>query len=394
MISRPHLPSASATPRWTARVLVGAVLVLLVPATARASEGLKQPATELEATGRATIYHDDLAGARERAVQAALRRGLEQYAGLRIESSTLISKGELIAREVKAHTHGYVRSFEVLRSERESAELVVRVRLVVADEPVAESFRRLIAATSVVLLVDERNLGESTGGAFLRDQLLDPLAGAELTLPPPEVLQELSTQLPSEFFRAPDSATIREIGLRWLSEMVVVARAETEQLDSATAGIGYEVDASVTRPVVAARGELGVFEARTGEPLVLRSFEDVRGSDASSPDRAGREALDELARRMAEALVQELSEEKVRRGFTLQVVVEGPQGADGAPRVRQVLESTRWVEAVELVEEGEDRSVLRARTAEKPVYVIEELRRALEVEIRGFEAGQNLLTLR
>ena len=80
---------------WRPRILAAVTVGCLAAAPSAAAE-LPSPEPTLTATGRAAIYHDDTAGARERAVHAALIRGLERYGGLRIESSTLIKKGELI----------------------------------------------------------------------------------------------------------------------------------------------------------------------------------------------------------------------------------------------------------------------------------------------------------
>lgn len=99
--------------------VVVAAVVAIVGSSLVAAAAPALPSPTLTVSGRATIYHDDLAGARERAVEGALIRALEQYAGIRIEATTLIKKGELIDREVRANTHGFVRSFEVLNTTRE-----------------------------------------------------------------------------------------------------------------------------------------------------------------------------------------------------------------------------------------------------------------------------------
>ena len=74
-------PRANAPVPWIGRPrflhLLLVLTSLLVPFAIRA-DTLETPEPELTATGRATIYQDDLAGARERAVQAALVRGLEE----------------------------------------------------------------------------------------------------------------------------------------------------------------------------------------------------------------------------------------------------------------------------------------------------------------------------
>ena len=188
--------------------LVTAIAAIVGPSLAAAASPAL-PSPTLSVSGRATIYHDDLAGARERAVEAAMIRALEQYAGVRIEASTLIKKGELIDREVRANTHGFVRSFEVLDTTREGNELVANVRVTVAAEPVEESFRRMMSATTTLLLVREANLGQPVDGALLAPVLADPFFTANLVAPPAASLAWLDRGLAAAFYSSPDPATAR-----------------------------------------------------------------------------------------------------------------------------------------------------------------------------------------
>lgn len=368
-------------------IVVVALAALASGVVVSAGEDLEPPSPVLTVTGRAAIYHEDVPGARERAVRAALTRALERYAGLRIEASTLISKGTLVDREVRAHTHGWVRSFEVLDERRDGDELEVEVRVTVAEAPVEETFGRLVPATTTLLLAHETNLGRPVEGRILASILDDPFVGSELVVPPPETAESAAGRVPERFYGAPDPETARELGLRYQVGLLVVARAATTQLDTGPDSLGYEVDPAVLRPVVAAEGDVTVLDARSGRVLASRRFDDIRGSDASDPSRAGVEALHELAAEAKAFVVDALSRHVRELGFPLRVVVTGPQASDGAPRVRQILETTRWVESVALAEESSGRTVLEATCKEKPTYVVEELRQAPEIEITGFDAA-------
>lgn len=368
--------------QWLA-LTAAAVLGLAAVAAAE----LEPPDPTLVATGRATIYHDDVAGARERAVQAALVRGLERYGGLRIEASTLIKKGELIDREVRAHTHGYVRSFEVVESRRDGAELVVTVRLTVAEQPMAESFRRLMSATTTLLLVREANLGQPVAGQILPAILADPFFTSQLVVPSPEQLAAAGQRLPEAFFKAPDAAGVKELGLRMMAGVLIVAWADTRQMASDADALGYEVDAAVTRPVVTARGNLTILSGQTGHTLASHRFDDVRAADATDVVRAGREALHQLAARMREFVVVKLTEYVAELGFPLRVVVRGDAAREGARRVAGVLAATRWVDHVELVRETAGEAILQATCREKPLYVVQELRQAPELRVVRFDAA-------
>ncbi len=362
-----------------------AVVLVLTVAVAGAGT-LQSPSPVVTAEGRATIYHGDLAGARERAVRAGMVRALERYAGLRIEASTLIKKGELIDREVRAHTHGYVRSFEVLDEHRDGNELVVRLRVYVAEAPVDESFARMMSATTTLLLVRESNLGKPIEGRILSAVLADPFFKASLVVPSPEVLRSVRRSLPERFFEDPDPDTVKELGLRYLAGIVVTGWADTRRLESGPGSLGYTVDPSVMRPVAAASGNLAILDGRSGKLIASRRFDDVRGSDASDPARAGLEALNALARQMRTFLVTSLSAHVKALGYPLRITVKGAAAADGARRVREILETTRWVRHVDLVTEKHGTTVLEATCTENPVYVVEELRQAGGISVRRFDA--------
>jgi len=366
--------------------LAAGCLIAALPAIASA-DGLQPPPPALEVSGRAAIYHEDLAGARERAVRAALIRGLERYAGLRIEASTLIRKGELIDREVRAHTHGYVRSFEVVDSRRDGGEMVVEVRLTVAEEPVAASFRRLMSATTTLLLVREANLGRPIEGQILPAMLADPFFTTDLVVPPAERLAELSSKVPAGFYGKPDPGTAKELGLRWLAGVIVAVRADTRELDGGAGSLGYDLDPSVLRPVAAAAGDLTILDGRSGRVLASRRFEDVRASDAAGAERAGRQALTALAGEMRAFVVERLSAHVRELGYPLRVVARGAAAAEGGRRLAQVLETTRWVERVEHLREQAGEAVLQATCRENPFYVVEELRQAPEIRVVRFDAG-------
>jgi hypothetical protein len=373
--------------------LVTAIAAIVGPSLAAAASPAL-PSPTLTVSGRATIYHDDLAGARERAVEAAMIRALEQYAGVRIEASTLIKKGELIDREVRANTHGFVRSFEVLDTTREGNELVANVCVTVAAEPVEESFRRMMSATTTLLLVREANLGQPVDGALLAPVLADPFFTANLVAPPAASLAWAHRGLAAAFYSSPDPATAKELGLRYLAGVIVVASADTKKLDSGADSLGYGVDPGVARPVVAAAGNVTILSGETGSVIASKRFEDVRGSDASDASRAGVKALEDLGARMKQFTIESLSAYVKELGYRLRVVASGDAAVNGAARLRQMLEDTRWVRRVELARQEPGSATLQVSCVERPAYVIEELRQEPGLEIVRFDAASGEVEVR
>lgn len=349
---------------------------------------LAPPSAKVEVEGRATVYGEDVSGARDRAVAAALLRAAETWAGLRIESSTLIKKGELIDRQVRTSAKAFVKSHDVVGERRDGAEMVVKVRALVAAAPMEEAFRRLVSSTTTLLLVRESNLDRPVDGQVVPALLADPFFTSKVVVPPAATLRAASGKVPASFYGAPDPATAKELGLRHLAGFVVVASAKSRKLDSSADAIGYEVDPKVLRPVVAAEGNVTILSGLDGRVLASRRFDDVRASDASDPARAGVKALTELGARMKAFVVEKLGEHQAALGERLRVTVVGPAADGGAARVRQVLEATRWVKRVEVEEEGPGRAVLSLTCAERPFYVVEEMRHAPGIAVVRFDAAR------
>ena len=357
------------------------------PAAAR-SGGMVPPPATLTVTGSAAIFDDNVPAARDRAVEAALLRAVEQYAGLRIEATTLIKKGELIDREVKAHARGFVKSHEVLEESRAGNELVVKVRVEVSPKPVEEAFRKYLSATTTLLLVTESNLGKPVPGQVLAAALADPFFTSKVIVPPASTLDSARGKVPAAFFSNPDPGASKELGIRYLAGLIVVAQVSTKKLDSGADSLGYKVEADVLRPVVAAEGNVTILSGQDGRVIASRRFDDVRGSDSSDATRAGMKALQTLSESMRAFMVEKLSEQVKALGYELRVVVTGDAAANGAERVRQALESTRWVRRVEVGKEEPGQTVLKATTVENPFYVVEELRHSGRLKVVRFDSDR------
>ncbi|MEE8525950.1 MAG: hypothetical protein V3T72_18595, partial [Thermoanaerobaculia bacterium] len=217
--------------------------------------------------------------------------------------------------------------------------------------------------------------------------LADPFFTTDLVVPPAEQLVELASKVPDSFYGKPDPGTAKELGLRWLAGVIVVVRADTRKLDGGAGSLGYDVDPSVLRPVVAADGDLTILDGRSGRVFASRRFEDVRGSDNACAERAGREALTALAEQMRSFVVERLSVHVRELGYPLRVVARGAAAAEGGRWLAQVLEGTRWVERVEHVRQETGEVVLQATCRENPFYVVEELRQTPEIRVVRFDAG-------
>jgi hypothetical protein len=84
-----------------------AVLCLLTPAALLAQQ-------TVTATGTAAILNKDMAQARDRAVESALRSAVERVVGTMVDSESLVKNNDLIADKIFTQTRGYISDYKIL----------------------------------------------------------------------------------------------------------------------------------------------------------------------------------------------------------------------------------------------------------------------------------------
>jgi hypothetical protein len=127
-----------------------------------------QTGSQVQATGMGAITYNDLAAARDRAVQDALRKAVEQTLGTFIDSQTRVENYMVVEDRILNWTRGYVKNYQI-QSERKAAEdmyeVTVNATVDVADlEKDANAVQNLIQNMGnprIMFLVDEKNVGES-----------------------------------------------------------------------------------------------------------------------------------------------------------------------------------------------------------------------------------------
>ena len=87
-------------------------------------------AREITVTGVATIYDENIGGARTQALKNAQREAVEQGVGAYVDATTLTQNFEVIRDEIFSASQGFIREFQVLREGRSSGgsayEVVIR----------------------------------------------------------------------------------------------------------------------------------------------------------------------------------------------------------------------------------------------------------------------------
>ncbi len=76
----------------------------------------------VKATGTAAIFHGDVAQARDKAIDNALRTAVERVVGTMVDSESMVNNNELISDKIYTRTTGYISGYKIL-SEKKDTDL-------------------------------------------------------------------------------------------------------------------------------------------------------------------------------------------------------------------------------------------------------------------------------
>ena len=117
-----------------------------------------------EGVGEAAIVNKDELKAFEEAKQKALRAAVEQAAGVRIDSDTVVVNNQLVRDQVFANTSGFVKSSEVLDKKVEKGVVTVKVKADIITENLdkdlaaARDLVKRMGKPSIVIVVQEQTI--------------------------------------------------------------------------------------------------------------------------------------------------------------------------------------------------------------------------------------------
>jgi hypothetical protein len=123
---------------------------------------------QVEAVGVGSITYNDVAAARDRAIDDALRKAVEQTLGTYIDSQTRVQNYMVVEDRILSWSRGYVSNYQITSELKKTPE-VYEVRMLAtvntADlQKDADAVRNLIMSMGnprVMILFDEQNIGQS-----------------------------------------------------------------------------------------------------------------------------------------------------------------------------------------------------------------------------------------
>ena len=128
-------------------------------------------ATTVRAVGTGAIVNDNTSAARDRAINDALRKAVEQSLGTYIDSQTKVENFMLVEDRILSWSKGYVSNYEIVSDEKESPEMYtvtvdanVDVANLQNDVQAVQDLINNMGNPRVMFMIDEQNVG------FVADQ--------------------------------------------------------------------------------------------------------------------------------------------------------------------------------------------------------------------------------
>jgi hypothetical protein len=264
--------------------------------------------------------------ARDDAIQDAMRRAVEQGAGVFVDAATMTENFEMIADAVLTKAAGYVRSYDILSEGEQNGLYRVRMRCEVKLGPIKDDLLALRILQQqrglprVVVFGDEKIMGEPAFGRLVATEIEDYLTSQGMKLVAGDFFEDLKARdavLAENVYE--DFSQAVALASRHNAEVVVVYLANAEHQGTRKAwGGGSEWH--VAEPSMRVR-IIGVDNAR-----LISSFSwDLERNlpKGRSAEAACRKALEELGYSVAEEVYDAIVSNWETGGFSLELVVTG-----------------------------------------------------------------------
>ncbi len=288
------------------RTAIWMLALWLAPAAALADD----PVQTTEAVGQGAIDGGDLAAARERAKDDALRNCVQQVATTVVTAATEADQAQLLSDRIYSHSVGYVRRFQVLDDRQDGNTWVTKLRCEVSEGKLDEdlmafgiAYRRAGMPRIMVLVAEQSiNATEATGwwqgggnAADLRvmeNAFMDRMERSGFTFVDADLL---AGKVELDVIGAdPNVQQARQVGRISGADVVVIGRAVARPLGTMAVegGTLYAAVANVSARAV---------RSDTGEVIAVAEFTGTAGRGFEQAT-AGRNAFSEAGRQLAREL--------------------------------------------------------------------------------------------
>lgn len=302
---------------------------------------------QLTAVGQSAIYGADVANARDKAIEDAMRKAVEQALGAVVSSETVTENFQLISDKILSKSRGYVRRYEVVEEKQDNGVYMVKIAAVVAKGNLANDLDGILQVLEaknmprVLLMVSEQNVGSSqtvewwTGeGSFgidlgaVENTLIDVWKPLGLRFVDRQALQG-KLHVDNALTSASGDSDVKAFAIQTGAEIVVMGKA-----------IATDVGTIMGTPMHSVRANISLRALNLDTGEVLGTSTQTQAVGHVDPATGGTQALKKVSTRAADDLLKKLLaqwEGQVAGPSTVSLTVKNCRKSKYARRIAEAL---------------------------------------------------------
>jgi hypothetical protein len=320
-------------------VLVSFLLLVFLALPGRSSA----QAEFVTVDGLAAIINGAVAAARDKAIDDALRKAVEQAVGTLVSADTMTDKYKVIHDRIIGQTAGYVQRYEILSEKAEGDLYRVRLQATVARANLLDDLRALgllqalVEKPKVMVIFEEKVAGvfgttayEDVGQA--ESTLMERLLAAGFNVVDPQTVRANLSRDKALRILEGDTAAASAAGLQYGAQVVITGKAFSKNAGGRIGDTNLQsLQATLQARVV--RTDDGKVIASRSEQGRQAHIDEVQG---------GALAIRDAANRLADALIADIVNqwrgETYGRAKEITVVISGLVSYRHLAAVKKVLE--------------------------------------------------------
>lgn len=341
---------------------MGALALVLAAQTARAE------VTETTVEGVAAITNGDKAIARDRALDDAKRKAVEQVAGAQVSAESISENFELVSDRIYSRASGFVKSYRIVNELEEEGVYKVKIAAQVDSSAIADDLALIFEEKPrVIVMIAEQNIGSKGfsywwgSSGFVADMQMTQSTLIEKWQPkgfkfvdPALMAGKLRMK---GAMKKPDVADEHAvlIGRDADADVAIVGRVLVSDAGPVMDGLKMHSFQAV--------GTMKVLSIDTGE--ILAVGDDTAAATHVDPNVGGRTAIKKLAEKLAGKLEAKIIAQWTAEASSsreLEVVVSGVKSSKQVRAIKKALEgNVRGVESVNVRRRKKGRAFLTVK---------------------------------
>jgi len=290
------------------------MLFILVTVFLAVASNTDAPAMEVTARGYGTIYGNDKAAARDRALEDAQRKAVEQAMGTMISAESITQNYQLFDDRILSLSSGYIKTYRIVSESAAGGEMEIEIAAEVGMEKLSDSLQaiksliRRMDKPKIMVLIAEQSIREEGQTDADKDSGSVVLSATNLGIAENALIEYFRAQgfdfvdrqalagrleVADPLTLVSDQEKIRKIAHLTDAQMVIFGRAQS-RTGGKVSGI-YSGQANIS---------LRALKTDTGE--IIAASTDHAAVPFVDPSTANTKALSEAATRISRKLMDQI----------------------------------------------------------------------------------------